>query len=98
GVLQPMNKWEIPATEVNRCRHRRNDDHRRILGHEEQRPTHTRIFSMKTCDKLRLRFRKIEWRAIVLRDAANQKHQESRRLVDDEPARIRSLGGDDAGK
>ncbi len=69
-----MDEWEIPTAEINRRRHRRHDNHRRILSHEEERPAHPGVFSVKSCDQLRLSFRQIKRRAIVFGDAADQKH------------------------
>src|SRR6185503_8599536 len=96
SVFESMNEWEVPAAKINGRSDCCDDDHRRVLGHEEERPAHAGVFGVKSGDELGFSFRQVEWCAVVLSDAADQKQQEARGLIKHVPDRIRHLRGDDA--
>src|SRR5205085_1633590 len=60
GMIDPPQKRKVPAAKIERRGHRRDDDHRRVLGHEEERPTHAGVFRVETRNEFRFRFRQIE--------------------------------------
>ena len=79
-----------PATPEQRHRHRRDCNHVGIFGHEEQGEPETAVFGVESCHKLRLRFRKIEWRAVRFCNTADKEKDKSDRLRERRTRRRRS--------
>ena len=68
-------------------RDRRDRDHVHVLGQEEQREAHRAVLGVVAGDQLLLGFRKVERRAVGLRDAGRQEDEEPERLQEDVPLR-----------
>ena len=67
-----------PAAEEHDRSQRRDQDHVRVFGQEEQREGHARIFDVEAGDDLGFAFGHVERRAVGLGHAGDQVHQEQR--------------------
>src|SRR5207245_8030249 len=83
-----IHQRKVPAAEIERGGHGSDYNHCRVLGHEKERPTKARVFGVKAGDQLGLRFRQIEWCAVVFGNAADDEDHKTDWLIDKEPDRI----------
>src|SRR5512140_246705 len=84
-----------PAAEEQRGRDRRDRDHVRVLGQEEDRPAEARVLGVEPGDELALGFREVERDAVRLRDPRDEVEEERDETREDEPHVVRALRLDD---
>ena len=84
-----------PPSKEQRRHDRRDDDHVRVFGEEEQREAHAAVFGVKSAGQLLLRLGQIERRAVGFREPADQHEDERERLREDEPDVLVVLRVDD---
>ena len=74
-----------PSAEEKRDHQTAVHGHRRIFGEHEKRELHRRVLSVISGHELRLRFRQIEWRAVVLRVHRHEKDERGDDLREEIP-------------
>ncbi len=97
AALDPcLREGRQPAAHEEQCRERRDQDHVRVFGKEEDREGHPGILHMETGHDLGLAFGHVEGRAVGLGDTRDQIDAEQGQQWQPEPGQdIPFLGRDD---